>query len=752
MTAFTSRTSARHASLWDLAAIWVTLTATFAYLEVPVVNAPLFATALVLQAALGTTVITWLLNGVKPSLLLVLGPGLILGGALSFALFQLVGRGAVGIIAATLAGIASIGRLWRWFAREGDQEPRWWMLGQLVGMGMFAIAPEFTELLPVAAVFFILGFLGNPQKPRSSWLVLPACLAGAAVLAVTAFQRSRFWWVITDDYLLLEVIARHLTNEGPFASWGVDNFANYHWLSYGWSGLLNLLGGDPAPLVALTQVMPVVYSISMAASLVLIAKRLKAGVRSRTAILAAWAVVAVGRFEWTGTSTGGVYAVLAAAVALVLSLEMVEISLARAAALLLSFFLLVTLTKLPSVFALGLGVLVGLLEVLRQLTRSSRWGGFVHTIGLVATIPSIALAVWLFSILVDDRVRLTGNNYGLGQLAYFEWWFVVITIVLSQLWIWLVVGLANWQTIATRSSASWKSRWLVATSSAALSSALMLDVGLYGLANAYTYFSGPMYFLASLSILLIGVQISPRTVHSKLPWLTTAGLFVAGSIWAMAGINSSFWGVMGRVLGVEDATRVELLKFFTSDRRFGATLLFFVLLIALVFFVRASPGITTPLLTALALLSFTGLSRSSLEDFRDGVALEQIGPDLGSPSQQLIGAWINRNSALGDLIATNYLFDELEGSVSDYAFAVWSQREFLVLGPKLGYGTSPRRTAAFELSRSFAEEPTMENCSQLRSQGVRWFIVDMRLTRNRVWSFCAQEVFSAEDFVVFKIE
>jgi len=752
MTAFSFRTETRKDSLRDLAAIWVTLTLTLAYLEVPIGNAPLFATALTLQAALGTVAITWLLKGVQPSLLLLLGPGLILGGALSFALFQLVGRGAVGLIATSLAGIASVAALRRSFAPEGEQEPRWWMLGQLVGMGMLAIAPEFTELLPVAAVLFVLCFLGKSQKWLSRWLVLAACLIGAAVLAVTAFVRSRFWWVVTDDYLMLEVIARHLATKGPFADWGVDNFASYHWLSYGWSGLLNLLGGDPAPLVTLTRVMPVAYSTSMAASLVLTAKRLKAGALTTIAILSAWAVVAVGRFEWTGTSTGGVYAVLAAAVALVLSLKIAEVSFGRSAVLLVFFIPLVTLTKLPSVFALGLGVLVGVLETLRHWTRSSRRAGFIYVIGLVATVPSIALAVWLFSILVDDRVRLTGNNYGLGQLAYFEWWFVAITLVASQLWIWLFVGLTYWPTTIVSRPSSWKPGWLVVLSSAALFSALMLDVGLYGLANAYTYFSGPMYFLASLSILLIGLQLSPNNVHSKLPWLTTAGLFLAGAIWAMTGINSAFWSVVGRALGVEDATRVELLKFFTSDRRFGATLLFLALLIGLTFLARSFSGITTPLLVALILLTFTGLSRSTLEDFRNGVSLEQTESDLGSSSQKSTAAWINKNSAPGDLIATNYLFDELEGSVSDYAFAVWSRREFLVLGPKLGYGTTPRRTAAFELSRSFAEEPTTENCSRLRSQGVRWFIVDMRLTRNRVWSFCANQVFSSEDFVVFKIE
>jgi hypothetical protein len=208
MTAFTSRTLARHASLWDLAAIWVTLTATLAYLEVPLVNAPLFATALVLQAALGTTMITWLLNGVKPSLLLVLGPGLILGGALSFALFQLVGRGVVGVVASTLAGLGSAGLLVRSLAPETNAEPRWWLLGQVTGMGALALVPEFEELFPVAVVLFALGLVRDPARERSRWQLALAALFGTILIISTLAFRRDYWWLVTDDYELSLAVIR----------------------------------------------------------------------------------------------------------------------------------------------------------------------------------------------------------------------------------------------------------------------------------------------------------------------------------------------------------------------------------------------------------------------------------------------------------------------------------------------------------------------------------------------------------------
>ena len=72
------------------------LFAGFWYLEVPVVNSALFAVAVVLQGALGTVALSRVLGGSATSLLTVLGPGLILGGALAFVSFQVVGRGAQG--------------------------------------------------------------------------------------------------------------------------------------------------------------------------------------------------------------------------------------------------------------------------------------------------------------------------------------------------------------------------------------------------------------------------------------------------------------------------------------------------------------------------------------------------------------------------------------------------------------------------------------------------------------------------------
>jgi hypothetical protein len=724
---------------------------TLAYLDVPIVNAPLFATALVLQAALGTWCVTKLLKGVQPSLLMLVGPGLILGGAVSFAIFQVVGRGVVGVVITTLAGLGSFGLLMRSAAPEVAIEPRWWMLGQICGLGALAITPEFGELLPVAATLFGLGFLTNRAKPRVGRFALIGYVVGAVVIVAAFFLRQDYWWLVTDDYLMLEVIARHLTIEGPFKPWGVNSFLNYHWLSYGWSGLLDLLGGSPEPLVTLTRVMPILYSLSMASSLTLIAKRLRASSVTMIAMISVWAVVAVGRFEWTGTSTGGVYAVLSAVFALNLVAERSKKSQLGAVTLLILSFLIVTFTKLPSIFLLLLGLLMLIPEVVSALIGESPLVRYGRIVGLIAAGPIVILTVWAFGNYLDGRIRLTTMNPGLGQLAFTGRPFVGPTLLLNQLWLWTCVGFALWSNLRARGNSLRNSSWLIVTSSVSLLCALVLEMSLSGATNTYTYFSGPFYFVASFSILVIGSQVESKAAFDHIDVILTVTLVIVGLIWILTDVSTVLWNTVGLIVDINDPVRIELLKFFTSDGRFGIALV--ATIFFLIFFItsQASMRVVFPFLLALCVMTMYGLSPGSRESIQNEVSWKQVTTDLGSESQREIGEWLHLNTNSRDLIATNYLFEETAGSVSDYALAVWAQREFLVLGPQLGYGTTPARSEAFALSRSFSDEPSEFNCAQLATRDVRWFVIDDRLTSNRDWSVCAEQAFSDGNFVVLRL-
>ncbi|MGA1259691.1 MAG: hypothetical protein ACO309_05695, partial [Ilumatobacteraceae bacterium] len=93
-----------HSPAGDMTLVAGLFVVALTYLDVPFWNALLFGPAITLQAAVGGVVLTRLLKGVPGSLLLLLGPGLILGGALSFAIFQLVGRGTLGLVVVVAVG------------------------------------------------------------------------------------------------------------------------------------------------------------------------------------------------------------------------------------------------------------------------------------------------------------------------------------------------------------------------------------------------------------------------------------------------------------------------------------------------------------------------------------------------------------------------------------------------------------------------------------------------------------------------
>ncbi|MGA1333147.1 MAG: hypothetical protein ACO31D_08320, partial [Ilumatobacteraceae bacterium] len=500
MTAFSFRTETRKDSLRDLAAIWVTLTLTLAYLEVPIVNAPLFATALTLQAALGTVAITWLLKGVQPSLLLLLGPGLILGGALSFALFQLVGRGVVGLVTTTAMGAWAVTHLGRSASETTLSLSRAEALVHLLGLSSLGLASEFEWLLvPALACFFASIVIGlvSWSTPKSK-IAAYAILIGGVALA--PLYRESWWWVITDDYNFFEVLSRHLTESGPFSRWGALDVSRYHWLSYGWSGLLDYSAGSPEPLVTLTRVMPLVYSLALAASLLLLGASIAQG-RGRLLFLAlpGWVLVANFKLDWAGTSTAGVYATLTALVALLAVISTRKDDLGKRLLIYVTFAALLALTKLPS--TLSLPALVLGAETVR-ITRASNFSLRARA-GLISVFTGGLIAVVLllpFSALVEPLSFEWAGDAGStdGNLLT-----EVLRVGSHNAWTLLAI-VATWLMVRRMTSAPTAIEPItVALSLGALwVVGLTMNVIIQGTAkaNLQEYFSGPNYFLAGLTM------------------------------------------------------------------------------------------------------------------------------------------------------------------------------------------------------------------------------------------------------------
>jgi hypothetical protein len=193
---------------------------------------------------------------------------------------------------------------------------------------------------------------------------------------------------------------------------------------------------------------------------------------------------------------------------------------------------------------------------------------------------------------------------------------------------------------------------------------------------------------------------------------------------------------MGVTIFSWNPLKVALLQWVSTDGRFAAALLAAIIGIVVL---RTKNGLGNILLISLvmslsALTLYGYLDHSRSEFARERSVVEQDS-NLGSMEARAVGLWLQEYSDSTDIIATNSLITTSGGPASDYSLAVWSERTFLVLGPRFGRQSSARDELT-ELSTQFAHAPNSSNCQELIDNGVRWFVIDRRLTDARSWDIC----------------
>ncbi len=698
-----------HSSAGDLVLVACVFVVALTYLEVPFWNALLFGPAITFQASVGVVVLTRLIKGVPGSLLLLMGPGLILGGALSFAVFQLVGRGMFGLLAVLALGVGAVATLIKATAWQPLSARRMWTVGQIAGIAALALTWEFPELLPVAAAFFVLGFFttDSPKAPR--WLAGTAGTLAFVAIAIVPLLRQDYWWLITDDYNFLEVLSQHITRSGPFADWGVMNFSRYHWLSYGWSGLLNELGGRPDTFTTLTRVMPLIYSASLGASLILTLALLtaKSNFSSFTSITV-WVIAVLNPLDWSGTSTAGGLSVLASATSIfgtVVASTKVTSALAVVPLILICEYLCqaIKLRQRPNATTLGIVVLASsLITITIFLKGSALLGRFV----LAAKNPEFNLvnpkapvpAIFIQAGLSPTFVALLLSN------------FVLIAFI-----VFVVTRTSNNSSAVPPVPLN---QYLAAISILFLL-AILSDAMIFAEANSHEYFSAPFYLLSSFAILgfsshsrLEELKGSAREFVFITLVLTIAGLVgtkVSGSqLLSFSEPTTVILGVLSNNLTGAVLAAVIWLTLHHRDRMRRRRVIF------------AS-------FSSIVLLMQGSLLATSVLEFRNARSSDEIERTLGTDQIQSIGRFLNHAAEPQDLIATNYLFRQDAGlPYSDYSLAAWSNREYLVMDPSGPWFDSSSRAHAVARDSviAFATKPNLKSLQDLRDFNVKWFVVD----------------------------
>ena len=740
-----------HSAISELLLLIGVLATSFAYLDVPLWNALLFSVAVVSQAAFGTVILTRILKGFPASLLLLLGPGLILGGALSFALFQIFARGVLGLVVVVMVGVASVVYLLRTPNWQPLGSERIWILGQVVGLAALALTWEFPELLPVAIAFFILGFVTGGMFTTPKWAQRVAIAIAAVVIITPLFFRQEFWWMVTDDYKFFEMLSQHITNSGPFADWGATNFSRYHWLSYGWTGLLNEFGGRPETFTTLTRVMSLVYSVALAGSLVQMAGYLNKTRNWSLGLVPVWAILAINRLDWSGTSTAGVFAVVAAtAVVILLALDTTQ-SFVRRIFIYTLFGGITVLTKLPSLFTVAIIIFCAELFILtRRFARRPRilvllFGGAIASLSIIPLI-------WLASKIVDG-FAFAEVNPGLGQIATYGPGFAFLLISLKRLW--LIVPVVAMVVLALSSGKRPACElptdlFLLGTAPIVFLGVLM-DTIMTGNANTFEYFSEPMYFVASLvlmGILASDAAVLPPARNMRMFCLLVTCVATLGFLWVRLGLAEKIWGVAQSQLGQDTSIPQSL----SIDSRIGAVAIAIVILSASTRIKwLASLLVVVSLLVSLSILTLYGYWNSAVSEFQREREPSEITANFGSPNSQSVGRWLQSNTSIRDLVATHSLFNSSSGEpLSDFSLAAWSKREFLVLGPRF-LGDYSRLSSELDVSQQFGYAPSQTEAEQLRQWGVKWFVVDRLNSPFNDWEQAWDVQYANEHFFVVKL-
>jgi hypothetical protein len=127
---------------------------------------------------------------------------------------------------------------------------------------------------------------------------------------------------------------------------------------------------------------------------------------------------------------------------------------------------------------------------------------------------------------------------------------------------------------------------------------------------------------------------------------------------------------------------------------------------------------------------------------------------LGPPDSEKVGRFLKAVTPIDAKVATNFLFAKgPDESESDFSLSVWSEREFLVLGPRFARVLSEPSDvdAAVSLCLGFADLPNQKILEKLKSMNISWFVVDLMATSNRNWQPFASVVYRTDRFWVLRL-
>jgi hypothetical protein len=648
---------------------------------------------------------------------------------------------------------------------------------------LLILAPEWFWTFPAGVVSLVFtGFLYRNNFKRSI-IAVPIGIVAISVALFWSIQiRPSFWWQMSREQPFLETIATSVSKFGSFKNTLATGFTiNYHWLSYGWSGLLTKQTEADLFLIQ-TKVLPVALAIACALIIFALAKALQA---SDTAAFIALALLVT--YETVPTwgwgfhlgqihSSSNFFAQFLLIAFFVSFVRYFHDSLKQSPTLPAILLSAVLVTK-SSHGLLILGALTSLLFLQIISRRSSKKTARL----LLASFPLCVAIYFIYFIKTGMKSSLGYFTFvweqqgELRDFANMKPWFTLAAIV-------LVFGLGGYQFILTTFSIK---KIFKELNPVATFSALFALIGLG--ATSFLDFSGDnseqLYFLQAVSflpIVVFVVELTKKEVRiyaykSKYLFVFIIGFISGASLEVIPNLNSGSKIAISlrlfRSLVVLIPLGVSILIYLVVRQRKPKTVVLSISVLVLISFASTSFGIFSNNIVERQ-------SRTYAERTRQKLSMDQ----LFANGSRDVGTWIRANSAEADIFASNFFCDDMKCSGDGWfeqsigntphkftpagygtytGFRSWSvelalesQRQFLIQAYVnfWQYESPPDwLRERVDASVEFADSPSVQTFDYLKAKRVTWFVVDLESTTNRNWNEFATEMYSNDRFLVLKL-
>jgi len=759
--------------LVNLASPAVLFAVVFIYLGLAPVTAVLAATVWVAQGATGAAIIRWLLGEVsqRHAVLVVLGPGALLGIGISVSLFLLVRGGLLGTGLVTVALLA--GAL-MWSRQEVAALPVAAPLPAvnlvvLIGCALVANSKEFPNLLAAGVAIIAIGMVWTGRvEPRYRMLVTALGIVG---LGYELVSRASFWWWSSDDTTTLSAIGTMIIERGRIADLAGWPTASHHWLLHAWLVLWNEFSVGQVFETYLIA-WPVVAASSALASLWICSELLlRRNLNTASLMIVALVTAGLIQLEWPAPQEQQPFLFAMVAVsALWLSRRTMERRIGITPAISALALLLIMMPIWMYLMKPSLLVAYGLLIFGVLLARFDWLHGRRLVGASIASLAAIFIGIGFLALASAWVSRRSFTSFGVDFFPDDLGWcqdaspsgsLACVVSLQAVLLFAATLGATVMLLIrlnANKSDATTRSTPL-----------LMAPLVLAYLPLRYFISSGvgsgaPSFYrlseMALMVVVALGVAslLASHSVRARelavLALIATAAALVSRSPSRIYDKVDS-WLVSIRPLRYLNAADVIALVFVCVAGLIVARLSLF----------RRWPW--RMLTVVMVLVSITPITRMVVASATATTPVGRLArpADFGPSDIEDVGRWLQSNTSRDALIATNYLcstsrLDECTRSkplfecpktqpvlMAGWALSALSKREFLYLSQ--GWNTKTVYHFDHQRSTRLGSEVSIDAIDELRKQGVEYYIASVNHTDLWAWQQLRSAAeFGTENFVV----